>query len=70
VGQPPGLLDDAVDRFCPAVADAAGCEVGQDLLAPAAQSLAESLDLVIGQVWGVSRSFSASLRPVEWLSAW
>ena len=45
MGPPPGLLDDAVDRFCPAVADAAGCEVGQDLLAPAAQSLAESLDL-------------------------
>jgi hypothetical protein len=30
MGQPPGLLDDAVHRFCPAVADAAGCEVGQD----------------------------------------
>jgi hypothetical protein len=53
VGQPPGLLDDAVDRFCPAVADAAGCEVGQDLLAPAAQSLAESLDL--GDRAGVER---------------
>jgi len=49
----PGLLDDAVDRFCPAVADAAGYEVGQDLLAPAAQSLAESLDL--GDRAGVER---------------
>ena len=53
MGQPPGLLDDAADRFCPAVADAAGCEVGQDLLAPAAQSLAESLDL--GDRAGVER---------------
>ena len=49
----PGLLDDAVDRFCPAVADAAGYEVGQDLLAPAAQNLAESLDL--GDRAGVER---------------
>jgi hypothetical protein len=44
VSEPPGLLDDAVDRFGTAVADAAGDEVGQDLLAPSPQCLAEPGD--------------------------
>jgi hypothetical protein len=38
-------LDESVDRLGPAVARAAGVEVGQERLAPPLQGLAEPLDL-------------------------
>jgi hypothetical protein len=45
VGQAAGLLDEQVDRFGSAVGHAVGSEVGEHLLAPAAQGAAESGDL-------------------------
>ena len=67
MGQTPGLLDDEVDGFCSAVADAVGVEVGEDLGPPGAQGPSEACDLrdragvqrgddVLGQTASTGRS--------------
>src|SRR3954447_15087919 len=45
VGKAAGLLDEQVDGFCAAVADAVGVEPGQDMRSPHLQGAAEASDL-------------------------
>ena len=45
VGEPADLLDDQVDRFGAAIADAVGVEVGQDLGSSGAEGTAQPGDL-------------------------
>jgi hypothetical protein len=64
VGDPADLLDDQVDRFSAAIADAVGVEVGQHLGSPGAEGTAQPGDLRNGAGVEAIQDLIAICRPL------